>query len=356
MKHWMKIAGATICLALASASPVLAANDAALSPAPADAQVIYAREVTVRGVLTYIDLEGGFHSVDGWMLRGDDETFKPNLGKVVIVTGTVDEGPSIQMVKSISVSSFQVDPDQSLPGGSLPGIAPDRIAPARPAPERIAIDGKVVDFDQGPLVSDGFLMVPLRFLAEAGGGEVEWDGPNRRVTVRMQDRVALFQIGEVEVQIADKGIRAYAVPVAKAPVLVEGRTLVSADALSLIGFAERTVPEDQVQASGLMDLTLSAPPPVEDMKSMLSGTVKEVEAGEKFRILVEGGPMSSGEPSLYWVTIGPDCKISIEENGQVVDADTSSLAVGQTVEVEVDGAIAMSYPALAGASAVVIKK
>jgi hypothetical protein len=358
MKHWMRIAGAAICLVLATSSLVFAEGGAPPSPLPADAQVIYAREITLRGVLTYMDLEGGFYSVDGWMLRGDEEAFKPNLGKVVIVTGTIDESPSIQMVKAIIVSGFEVDPDQSLPLETPSGIlpVPDAIDASRPAPERIAVDGSPVDFDQGPLVSEGFLMVPLRFLAEAGGGEVEWDGANQRVTVRMRDRVVLFQIGGIEAQIVDKGTRAYAVPMAKAPVLVEGRTLVSADALSLLGFVERTAPEDLHAPGELMDLTVPVPPPVEELKSILTGVIKEVETGDKVRILVEGGPMSSGEPSLTWVTIGSDTKISVEEDGRVVDAGISDLAEGQTVEVEVSGAIAMSYPALAGAASVVIKK
>ncbi|HHX29202.1 MAG TPA: copper amine oxidase N-terminal domain-containing protein [Firmicutes bacterium] len=356
MKHWMRIAGAIICLAVASASPALAANDAVALPESAD-RVISARELTLRGVLTYMDLEGGFYSVDGWMLRGDEEAFKPHLGKVVVVKGTIYEEPSIQMVKSIIVSGFEVDPDQSMPN-EIPGFpAPDQIGivAARPAPSGIAVDGRVVDFDQGPLVSEDYLMVPVRFLAEAGGGEVEWDQANHRVTVRMHDRVVLFQIGDAQAQVVDGGQRAYEVPMARAPVLVEGRTLVSADALSLLGFVERTDPEDQ-SLEGFMDLTIPVTPPVEDLRSVLTGTVKEVETGERVRILVEGGPMSSGEPSLTWVTIGPDAKISVEEDGQVLDADVSALAEGQTVEVEVDGAIAMSYPALAGAASVIIKK
>jgi hypothetical protein len=360
MKHWMRIAALAICLAIMAASPVFAESGSAQLPTPIDAEVIYARELTLRGVLTYTDLEGGFYSVDGWMLRGDEELeelFKANLGKVVIVTGTVDEGPSIYMVKAIIVSGFEVDPDQSLPDKPIFEVfpVPDRIAASRPAPGSIAVDGKVVEFDQGPVVSEGLLMVPLRFLAEAGGGIVEWDGANQRVTVRMHDRVVLFQIGNLEAEIVDTSMR-LSVSMAKAPVLVEGRTLVSADALSILGFVETDAVEDGHGTGDLMDLTLPVPPPVEDIKSMLSGVIKEVETGDKVRILVEGGPMSSGEPSLTWVTIGPETKISIEEDGRLVDADVSALAVGQTVEVEVDGAIAMSYPALAGASSVVIKK
>ncbi|HHY44536.1 MAG TPA: copper amine oxidase N-terminal domain-containing protein [Firmicutes bacterium] len=360
MKHWMRIAGAAISLTIATASPVLAESGApdVLAPtAPAEAQVIYARELTLRGVLTYVDLEGGFYSVDGWRLQGDEEQFKPNLGKVVIVTGSVDESPSIYMVKAIIVSSFEVDPDQTLPDKpalEIPPV-PDRISVSRAVPGKIAVDGNPVGFDQGPIVSEGILMVPLRFLVEAAGGVVEWDGANQKAITRMPGRIVVFQIGNTAAELVDTGM-SITTPMAAAPQLVGGRTLVSADALSLLGFAERTAVEGQPATDDVLDLTLPVPPPVEDISSTLTGVIKEMESGEKVRILVEGGPMASGEPSLTWVTIDPDTKISVEENGQLTDADISALAVGQTVEVVTDGAIAMSYPALAGAAAVVIKK
>ncbi|MGB4482459.1 MAG: DUF3221 domain-containing protein, partial [bacterium] len=77
----------------------------------------------------------------------------------------------------------------------------------------------------------------------------------------------------------------------------------------------------------------------------------EIVAGER-KILVEGGPMASGEPSLTWVTLFEDTEITRGEGGEKVTP--ADLAVGQEVEVLVSGAILMSYPARAGAAAVVI--
>ncbi|HHY75456.1 MAG TPA: copper amine oxidase N-terminal domain-containing protein [Firmicutes bacterium] len=355
MKQWMKVAALAICLAIAVASPVLAEGDLIeIEPIRAEAP---SAKITLRGVLTYTDLEGGFYSVNGWRLVGDQAEFEANLGKVVVVSGIVDNSPSIFMVKAILVSSFEVDPDQSVPDKPTFGVfpVPDMAIPAsRPVPGSIVVNGQVVEFDQGPVASDDVLMIPLRFVVEAAGGQVEWDGENLVVTVRMADRVVRFQIGNPEAQIVDVGMT-LTITMAKAPELVESRTLVSADALSILGFAENT-PEDQGEAGDSLELILPVAPPAEDMKSTLVGVIKEVETGDKVRILVEGEPMMSGEPSLTWVTIFPDTEIFVEENGEMVKTDASVFEAGQTVEVEVEGAIAMSYPALAGASSVVIKK
>ena len=58
----------------------------------------------------------------------------------------------------------------------------------------------------------------------------------------MHDRVVLFQIGNLG-RIVDTSMR-LSVSMAKLPVLVEGRTLVSADALSILGFVETDAVED----------------------------------------------------------------------------------------------------------------
>lgn len=366
MKRWVRIFAAAACILAACVSPAFAEGEAGTPPESAGGTAMPVPEMTIRGVLMHMDLEGGFYAVDGWMLQGEPSRFEPLLGKVVVVTGTPFEGVSIHMVRSLVVTNIAVDPDQSVSSGPdaksalLPVLdARDLVPvePSRPSPAAIAVEGKELAFDQGPLVSEGTLMVPLRMVVESAGGTVEWDEGPRRVSVRMPNRVALIEIGNDSAEVLVEGYAAK-VRMARAPILAGGRTLVSADAVSyVLGLVER----ERLSADGgqgaLMDLVLPAPLPVEDLKTTLIGTIKEVEAGEAgTRILVEGPAMASGEPSLTWVTIAADTKIAIEEDGETVDAGASALASGQVVEVEVRGAIAMSYPALAGAASVLIKK
>jgi len=62
--------------------------------------------------------------------------------------------------------------------------------------------------------------------------------------------------------------------------------------------------------------------------------------------------MASGEPSLTWVTLFEDTELSRGAEGESITL--ADLEIGQEVEVVVSGAILMSYPARAGAAAVVI--
>jgi hypothetical protein len=366
MKRWTKLAGAAICILAASVSPAFAQGAVDMPPASAG-EVAPSAEITLRGVLTYTDLEGGFYSVDGYMLRGESSVFRPLIGKVVLVRGTLFDGMSFQMVKTVDVTDIQVDPDQSVSNnpGNLPVLTPVpdgmgliAVEPSRPAPAAIAIDGREIAFDQGPLVSEETLMVPLRFLVEAAGGEVEWDGAQCQVTARMPDRVVTFEIGNRSAEVNRGGRETVKIDMAKSPVLANDRTLVSADTLTnVLGFMERRAPEvgQEGAESRMMELVVPIPGPVEEIRSTLTGTVKEVEVGESTRILVEGGPMASGEPSLTWVSISNETAIFVEEDGEKVGGSITDLAVGQTIEAEV-GAVLMSYPARAGATSVTIKK
>jgi len=45
------------------------------------------------------------------------------------------------------------------------------------------INGQVVEIDQPGVVIDGRTLAPLRFIGEAFGGKVDWDGPTQTVTI-----------------------------------------------------------------------------------------------------------------------------------------------------------------------------
>jgi hypothetical protein len=127
-------------------------------------------------------------------------------------------------------------------------------------PTSVTVNGTAVAFDQTPVVMDGVLMVPLRFVVEAAGGTVGWDGAEQAVTVDLPDRTAMFMIGQGEAEMNQRGvfyIKRNMIKMARPAVVVADRTMISADALStILGLQE--LPEsgdamnlvNPVQASG----------------------------------------------------------------------------------------------------------
>lgn len=57
----------------------------------------------------------------------------------------------------------------------------------------VVVNGEEVVIDVPPTILKGRTMVPIRFVAENLGAEVEWDGPTRTVTIRMPDPHALMK-------------------------------------------------------------------------------------------------------------------------------------------------------------------
>lgn len=81
--------------------------------------------------------------------------------------------------------------------------------------------------------STGEALIPLRLVAEAMGGEVEWGEGERSVSVTWRDRTARLTVGSVEAEVDGA-----ALILAEAPQLWLDRTLVSPEAIAQI-FAAR---------------------------------------------------------------------------------------------------------------------
>ena len=299
--------------------------------------------------------------------------WKKTLGIVLTAAAVAAAAPvgAGEPVESVPVELGITDPDAPVshtPGLLDPGIdpgpveaVPERILPDL-APEAkvkwadrviIALDNKVIAFDQEPVVTpEGILLVPLRAVVEAAGGTVEWQPETRTVSVTVAERTALFTIGSRLAKFPPE-LGQGAVEMAKAPVILAGRTLISEDALArVLGLVVKD------RESDFLNLVLPPAAAEEEQpaegaeeESRLTGTIKEIRAGER-KILVEGGPMASGEPSLTWVTLFEDTELSRGAEGESITL--ADLEIGQEVEVVVSGAILMSYPAQAGASAVVV--
>ena len=62
----------------------------------------------------------------------------------------------------------------------------------------VYVDGNKMNFpDQKPLINnDNRTLVPVRFVSEALGAEVDWDGTKQQVSVKHNTKNILLQIGQ----------------------------------------------------------------------------------------------------------------------------------------------------------------
>ncbi|QEK13252.1 copper amine oxidase N-terminal domain-containing protein [Crassaminicella thermophila] len=60
----------------------------------------------------------------------------------------------------------------------------DRIAQVQIGSNKLFVNGAVVPMDTVAVIKDGRTMLPVRFVAQALGAEVEWDGATRTVTIK----------------------------------------------------------------------------------------------------------------------------------------------------------------------------
>jgi len=59
----------------------------------------------------------------------------------------------------------------------------------------VTVDGRALSFDQPPLMQDGRVLVPLRGIFEALGAEVQWDAPSRTVRARSEKSQMTLPLG-----------------------------------------------------------------------------------------------------------------------------------------------------------------
>lgn len=174
--------------------------------------------VSLEGTVEYTDLEGGFYTIEGVGLMGDEALFKTLIGKRVVVQGKEFTGMTIRQVPQVEVSSVM-----------LP------VSAHHSQPAEITVNGQKLFDGQESVVIDGVLMVPLRLVVERAGGQVEWDAREQAVAAQMSDRKAYFWIGQNEAEMNEHNVRYFTrnmIKMEKAPIIINGRTMISADALT----------------------------------------------------------------------------------------------------------------------------
>ena len=79
---------------------------------------------------------------------------------------------------------------------------------ATPAPViRVLLDGKPLSFDTAPINDGGRILVPMRHIFEALGATVDWDPTSRTATAIRNDRTVRLQIGAREAFINDRAYK-----------------------------------------------------------------------------------------------------------------------------------------------------
>lgn len=70
----------------------------------------------------------------------------------------------------------------------------------------VTVEGETIDFpDARPFIdSNNRTLVPVRFISEALGGQVDWDGAFRQVTITYKDKTIKLVIDKKEIMIDDK--------------------------------------------------------------------------------------------------------------------------------------------------------
>jgi hypothetical protein len=136
-------------------------------------------------------------------------------------------------IKRIYVASPEKDQEEREASGS---IAVNNIVmqyqgkiPDPPKPEltmtlnkkELTFDGRKMTLDQPPIAVQGTTLVPLRFIAESLGGEVNWSRAEQKITLIKGAKLIEMWIGEKNINVNGK-----LVPALQAPTVKNGRTLV----------------------------------------------------------------------------------------------------------------------------------
>jgi hypothetical protein len=233
-------------------------------------------QVSASGVLTYVtDLETPHYEVSGWAIAMNSAALPKLVGKSVTVTGKLSGGISILMKPQILVSEMQVtlegtltlvadveSPHYELAGfvlksadtaslESLSGqtvavtglLAADSSIYMKPVidvreawaagtrlPSLVVVRGHAPAFPTASRVVDGHLMLPLRAVVEAAGGNVGWDAEAMAVRIALEGRFALIRIGQTAYSNGE-------LPVA--PFLADDCTLAPVELLTDLGLVQR---------------------------------------------------------------------------------------------------------------------
>lgn len=183
--------------------------------------------------LEMIDANGEIHRVDvakavnwtGWKtVTADLASYKPaypvKLTKLYVVS--IEEGQDERaLTGAISFDDLTLEYKGQLPS------EPKNQVKLTIGKKAITVNGTSLTIDQAPTIVDGNTLVPIRFVTEAIGGQVDWYEPERRVSVKRGGQMMDFWLGQTD-YVADGKRKTAEV----SPELMNERTMVPLRVLS----------------------------------------------------------------------------------------------------------------------------
>ena len=85
---------------------------------------------------------------------------------------------------------------------------------------RVVYNGELMDFDVQPIMVEGVFLVPIRFICERYGAEVQWDGEKQEVTVLNGKYTYVFKVGSCDYSVNGDNFNSI-----REVILINGRTL-----------------------------------------------------------------------------------------------------------------------------------
>ncbi len=169
-------------------------------------------------------LESPHYEIDGVALQTSLDL--ENLeGYYIMASGQYLEDPSIFMRKRLWIEDFDiVNKHEMLQTALQPKILlkADRLT--------AEVDGEQVELEVPPVIIDGHLMVPLRFLGETFGAQVKWDNEKNAAVLFLEDSFVEFIIGDSKANINELQENASAIErvieLDMPPMVSSGRTLI----------------------------------------------------------------------------------------------------------------------------------
>ncbi|MFC5701848.1 stalk domain-containing protein [Cohnella faecalis] len=174
--------------------------------------------------LYYIELEPTVNW-KGWKtvsadLAGLKMKYPVKLNKLYVASPKVGED------ERNPIGSVAFDQISFLYKQAIPGLK-QNTAKLTLGKKKIEVNGVAATIDVAPLTVNGRTFVPLRFIVDALGGEVQWDPVDKRITVFRGSQMAEMRVGEKDMIFNGQRVTTEAAPISK-----NARTLVPLRLLS----------------------------------------------------------------------------------------------------------------------------
>lgn len=167
------------------------------------------------------DISVNYHIDGKWYHSSNQIPYTCNMnisklsdGKHTLKISTLNNSKEYVFYKQGSCIKFGSQPD-----GATVQKVKDKVS--------VKVNGKIISFDQEPVIHEGRTLVPLRAIFEELGAEVDWDGNTQTVTAYKDGITVSMRIGTSNMAVNDRVL-----VLDVAAMIVNGRTLVPARAVS----------------------------------------------------------------------------------------------------------------------------